>query len=363
MSTLYPDLDLTAFPNIQDSRYVMIDPSTTADMTAINSYNTYIAAGNMAAALQVLTDNPRLQKMLFNAEKWNRHEDMLIAMERFYESDVRQYLVNIVVYRGIWNTVDTYAKYNVVYSSTGECYMAIQDVPVNTEVTETNYWVPITLRGEKGDTGTGLSWRGEWKSNTAYSKDDCVAYDNKLYGALQASTGQPPATSTAYWTVAFEIDVSASSILAKIKTVDGAGSGLDADLLDGQHSSYYYSAAQAASDISTVNSTISTLETKVDNNNTNLTTEIGKKAAKTVAYTATATASGWSNKSQTIAVSGLSSTSNIVVGLSPSATEEQREACRDACISATSQTANGFVLACDGDIPAINIPLVVFLVG
>jgi hypothetical protein len=31
----------------------------------------------------------------------------------------------------------------------------------------------------------------------------------------------------------------ASDVLTKIKTVDGSGSGLDADTLDGQHGSYY----------------------------------------------------------------------------------------------------------------------------
>ena len=35
----------------------------------------------------------------------------------------------------------------------------------------------------------------------------------------------------------------AADILTKLKTVDGAASGLDADLLDGQHGSYYYSSA------------------------------------------------------------------------------------------------------------------------
>jgi len=38
-------------------------------------------------------------------------------------------------------------------------------------------------------------------------------------------------------------DQTASEILTLIKTVDGAGSGLDADLLDGQHGSYYYPAS------------------------------------------------------------------------------------------------------------------------
>lgn len=38
-------------------------------------------------------------------------------------------------------------------------------------------------------------------------------------------------------------DQTASEILTLTKTVDGSGSGLDADLLDGQHGSYYYPAS------------------------------------------------------------------------------------------------------------------------
>lgn len=38
-------------------------------------------------------------------------------------------------------------------------------------------------------------------------------------------------------------DITASEILALLKTVDGAGSGLDADLLDGQHGDYYKQAS------------------------------------------------------------------------------------------------------------------------
>jgi hypothetical protein len=37
----------------------------------------------------------------------------------------------------------------------------------------------------------------------------------------------------------------AADVLTKVKTVDGSGSGLDADLLDGQQGSYYYSPANA----------------------------------------------------------------------------------------------------------------------
>jgi hypothetical protein len=49
-------------------------------------------------------------------------------------------------------------------------------------------------------------------------------------------------------------DQTAAEILTLIKTVDGVGSGLDADLLDGQSSAYYATTASVTSAISTANS-------------------------------------------------------------------------------------------------------------
>ena len=43
--------------------------------------------------------------------------------------------------------------------------------------------------------------------------------------------------------------LAAAALLTKIKAVDGVGSGLDADLLDGQHGAYYAVASQVAADI------------------------------------------------------------------------------------------------------------------
>jgi hypothetical protein len=50
----------------------------------------------------------------------------------------------------------------------------------------------------------------------------------------------------------FESAYVASDVLTKLKTVDGAGSGLDADLLDGQHGSYYAPASAVSGSFTTV---------------------------------------------------------------------------------------------------------------
>ena len=54
-------------------------------------------------------------------------------------------------------------------------------------------------------------------------------------------------------------DQTASEILTLIKTVDGAGSGLDADLLDGQSSAYYAVAATENSRLANTNTYIATM--------------------------------------------------------------------------------------------------------
>lgn len=242
MSTQYPELGLTNFPNELDSRYIMLDPSIPSDLSAIDAYNARIAAKDMEGALKVLADNPRLSKMLFNADKWNRHEDMLLALERYYMDDVQQYLVEIVVWRGTWQDGVAYSKYNVVsyLNDEGhEAYMAIQAVPAGIVPTDKTYWIPITLRGQQGAPGTGLSWRGQWDVEVEYFENDCVAYDNKMWAAKQPSTGQTPTPGSEYWDCVFEVDMTAEKLLEKIKTVGGSGSGLDADLLDGHDSSYF----------------------------------------------------------------------------------------------------------------------------
>jgi hypothetical protein len=59
-------------------------------------------------------------------------------------------------------------------------------------------------------------------------------------GTLKAAT--PAATDDLTTKAYTDALVTAAALLAKILTVDGAGSGLDADLLDGQHGAYYLNA-------------------------------------------------------------------------------------------------------------------------
>jgi hypothetical protein len=92
----------------------------------------------------------------------------------------------------------------------------------------------------------------------------------------------------------------ATDVLTKIKTVDGAGSGLDADLLDGQSGSYYTNYADAAVS-ALVDSAPATLDTLNElaaalgddaNFASTLTTNLGQKLGATASVTLTGDVSG-----------------------------------------------------------------------
>ena len=70
----------------------------------------------------------------------------------------------------------------------------------------------------------------------------------------------------------------ASDVLTKIKTVDGAASGLDADLLDGQHGSYYYSPANAPDPTLTLNGDVSGSATFTNLGNATLTATVANNS-------------------------------------------------------------------------------------
>lgn len=57
------------------------------------------------------------------------------------------------VYRGAWNSIDTYVAYDfVIYN--GSAYLALKDVPANYEPpSQTEYWVLFGAKGEPGEPG------------------------------------------------------------------------------------------------------------------------------------------------------------------------------------------------------------------
>jgi hypothetical protein len=91
MSTTYNDLDLTTFPESIDTMQVMQDPNR-SQLVKILSYETLLRGGDYDSAAAFLEANPELKDMQITAEKMNRHEQMIIAIERMFKEDIKNYI-------------------------------------------------------------------------------------------------------------------------------------------------------------------------------------------------------------------------------------------------------------------------------
>ncbi|SHO53709.1 hypothetical protein [Anaerocolumna xylanovorans] len=199
MSVLYPELTNTKFPDEIDTINNFVDITLSTLPLAKRYYEKY-NSGDMEGAKQILADNPDLKYSYIGAATLNPIVDSIKALELFYTQDVQEYLVNIVQHKGAFSASAKYKKYNTVsyvHNSALETFMCISNnTPIGIIPTDTSYWVPLTMRGEKGEAGIGLTAYGDWNSITTYPKDALVAYNNALWGAKVSNTAITPSVDT-----------------------------------------------------------------------------------------------------------------------------------------------------------------------
>ena len=74
-------------------------------------------------------------------------------------------------------------------------------------------------------------------------------------------------------------------------------------------------------------------------------------------------ADGWVDGAQTLTVEGLGANQNGSISVARTATTEQREAARNAVLCPTGQTDGALTITADGDVPGIDIPVTLILLG
>lgn len=213
MSALYPDLDFTNYPGELDNITLKSNITNATDAQLVAQIQASILAGDFANASAILNANPQLNGKIFNANDYNQIRDAILALERFYNSDIKNYItekqatwvaeVDKFNYKGVYSPTTQYYKNNMVDYTTTEgtfLYLCIQQPDTGIAPTNTNYWRILTLRGERGLSGEGLSFAWVWDSTMEYNVNDVVVYGNKWWVSTQVNRGQQPANSSAYWT-------------------------------------------------------------------------------------------------------------------------------------------------------------------
>lgn len=104
-----------------------------------------------------------------------------------------------------------------------------------------------------------------------------------------------------------------------------------------------------------------------DSNMVKIDAALGEKAKSSVSINLVLSASNWTGAdtpfTQEIAVNGLTATNNGNISIAHSATMEQRTAARDAMLAITGQQDGKLIVSADGELPEVDIPVTVIIIG
>ena len=211
MSDFYPQFPSTLFPNQVQTFTTFLD-ITVSDAKLIQQYQSAMQDGDLATAQEIYAQIPNASQKIINAQKLNTIINTCEALENFYKTDVQPYvedkqeewqgIIDLFSYKGGYNTSTTYYKNNfVTYTSDGVeyVYIAVSNPPVGTAPTNTTYWRVLSVRGEKGASGSGMAFIGEWSSSVNYSVNNIVTHSNYVWASTQSSTNQEPSDTSSYW--------------------------------------------------------------------------------------------------------------------------------------------------------------------
>lgn len=178
------------------------------DSDLLDSYYKEFFGGNITKAHQIVENNQQLNSKVLNSKNLNRIVDSIIEMEKWYDKDVPQvlndklkkYQINIdeLLYLTDYNGQTQYEKFNfVLYNE--EIYFCKKTPPKGTSPINSQYWVYLGLKGERGTIGTGLNYKGNWSSSMVYKQKDMIVYQKTIYVARVDNTNQKPVTVSNYW--------------------------------------------------------------------------------------------------------------------------------------------------------------------
>ena len=167
--------------------------------------------GDLAGAFDILANNKQLDNKKFIAEVLNYVGTALQTIQNYYYENVEDYLldlsnnfnilINNFIKKDNYKDDIVYSKNNfVIYN--GEVYLYINDASASgNKPVDTNYWVYIGLRGDKGNYGIGVTMKYTWNEQITYNPLDVVYYNGTYYVAKKQNTNIIPTDDKVNWEI------------------------------------------------------------------------------------------------------------------------------------------------------------------
>jgi hypothetical protein len=226
----------TSFPDSVQRFDIKTDVSSSV-YSDWKQFNTYVANGQFANATTLLQSNTELQKCIIDGNYINTLSKTVEEVEDLFLNKVQTYIHETVIHKGEWSNKIKYTKYNFVtfkvygVTQTFECLR--DDTPIGVEPTNTIYWVQRTIKGEQGESGTGLTPRGVWSEYTTYYKDDLVVLNNILWVANEENRGHAPHKTSSVWYSILSLNFVLAELKIQDEEIDAIING-SAELKDGE---------------------------------------------------------------------------------------------------------------------------------
>jgi len=187
-------------------------------------FNTYVANGQFTNATTLLQNNAELKKCIIDSVYMNNVSKTVEEIEDLFLNNIQEYIHETVIHKGEWNGATKYVKYNFVTHTVGDAVQTYEclrdDTPIGTAPTNTTYWVPRVIRGDKGESGFGLTPRGEWNGFTQYYQYDLVSSNNTLWTANYDNIGYFPNDTSPVWTPVLTMNILLSSLKIRNDEID-----------------------------------------------------------------------------------------------------------------------------------------------
>lgn len=172
------------------------------------AFNSLLNQGNYDGAKAFLNANPKLANKIFSANRFNEQLEFSKTLETQNQDNVNDSLnekLNLFNdYTGnfmkvmLYQNVLTYFPKNSVVLDNDNYYFSRYNNPKNTALNSKNF-VFLNIQGNKGFTGTGLTYAGEYDNNKSYSKNQVVTYNGALYISKIDNNTNNPANSDSWY--------------------------------------------------------------------------------------------------------------------------------------------------------------------